>query len=261
MKKFFSFITPTKNINRIDLLNLAKDINELQISIFPKTIEWIIVDHKSNKDDIAYVESLRDFIKFELKIFSFRKKYVPPAYNYGFDKAEGKWNLFIGHDDRILFKNLRLNLNIFEDNKEVHIISFPSLRIFKNKTFPLNPNRFLLLLKNTIPHPSTFINKNIKDFNGAYIYPENYIMTADYYFFLSSFLNSKVKFKLIKQPIITLHSAYGVSSDKELCVKEIMNIQDKLLGFSPYRIAKFLEKIKKKVFSKNYLIYLMKFIR
>ena len=249
MEKFLTFITPTKDINRNQFKYLANDINELQKLISPKSIEWLIIDHKSKKEDLDFISRFKEKVSFDIRIYDFKEKYVPPAYNYGFEKSIGIWNIFIGHDDRILVNNFYSNIQLIERNQDKHIISFPSIRVFNNKKVNLYPSKFLLIFKNTIPHPSTLINKKVKKIYGPYIYP-SYIMTADYSFFLSAFLNKKIKFKLIKKfsPLV-LHSAYGVSKDKDLCVKEIIEIQKRILGFSPYLIIKCIRSLRWKLFS------------
>ncbi len=52
MEKFLTFITPTKDLNRNQFKYLANDINELQKLISPKSIELLIIDHKSKKEDL-----------------------------------------------------------------------------------------------------------------------------------------------------------------------------------------------------------------
>ena len=244
MEKYLTFITPTKNPKIKDIKKLKEDLKNLQKIIFPKLIQWIIIDYKSKVNKLDYLYNLKKNINLNLKIYSIKKPGIYLAYNYGFKKSSGKWNIFIGSDDRVLFDNFLSEIELLDKYNDIDIISLPSIRILKNKKVNLIPSKILLLFKNSIPHPSTFINSNIKLIKGSNLYPTNYKIAGDYYFFLDSYLSKDIKIKSFKKsnPLV-LHYSEGISNDKILSKKELLSIQNQLLGISPYLLIIFCRNI------------------
>lgn len=235
MESFIAFITPIKNPKVKDILNLANDINHLQNNLYNRSLEWIIVDYQSEASILDYINNLNINVKINLLSVDIPGIYF--AYNYGFIRSSATWNIFIGSDDRIHYENFLSSIQLIDLNDNNHILSFPSIRMFSNHNILLKPNKFLLFFKNTIPHPSTLINNNIKQLVGSNIYPVNYKIAGDYYFFLRSFLRKDIFYKIFRKskPII-LHNSYGLSCDYKKSKSELISIQNDILGFSPYII-------------------------
>jgi glycosyltransferase involved in cell wall biosynthesis len=211
-------------------LNSEKTINRLIKSLKSQDVyfEWVVIDGKSTDQTLSYVK--KSGIK-NIRLISEPDLGIYDAMNKGINFATGKWLLFLNSDDELIPNTLSFSYEYLRDNHSVDIVSFSCRVKDGNLCYILKPSVKKLFYKNTIPHPSTFINKfcfeNLK-------YDLRYKIAADYDLFCHLH-KLKKKFILINKPI-SIHYRGGASSNLLLSEKETEDIIKKYYGSFIFRL-------------------------
>lgn len=198
--------------------------------------EYIVIDGGSTDGSAAYIESQSDKIDYWV---SEPDKGIYNAMNKGIAKATGEYLLFLNSGDH-LYSNSVLEMNHNKINLE-DFIYFNIRYIFIDYiTISSKPKILeeLFFIFNTLPHPSTFIRRNL--FFEIGNYDENLKIVSDWKFFLFAIH----KYKCTSRKVDVILSDFyvgGISSDIKLSNVERMLV---LKEFNPL----YLEIIKLKRF-------------
>jgi glycosyltransferase involved in cell wall biosynthesis len=205
LKKKITIIT----VNFNNLEGLKKTLNSV-FSQSWKEFEYIIIDGASTDGSVDLIKNNED--KIDLWI-SNPDKGVYNAMNKGIEKAQGEYLLFLNSGDHF-FNNSVIEKNLeFLKNEDV---IYSNLQVVdRNKTFIKEyPEKlsFSYFVKDTLPHPATFIKK--KAFEKTNLYNENFKIVADWKFFIDAIC----KYNLTYKKVDTIFSVFylgGMSSNIE----------------------------------------------
>lgn len=172
MKKDISVIVPIYNIP-IDLLKQCLDSLKEQKA---ENVEFIIVDDGSNVITAEFCDQYSEDKRF--KIFHKKNGGLSDARNYGFDKLNSQWFMFLDGDDFIEKNALKELVDISKKEKECEVIAFGCTRVLPKRTFKFNyDNKFV----NKKIYSSNEMLKNVLDFKcqmgdvTAKLYNTNFI--------------------------------------------------------------------------------------
>lgn len=203
MKPKISIITV--NYNNLD--GLQKTIESVRSQTW-QAFEHIIIDGGSTDGSVAYIESKSDQFGYWV---SEPDKGVYHAMNKGIAKASGEYLLFLNSGDhffstKVLEQNqhaikdqtiIYFNLQVVEGN-QVFIKEYPEVLSFS------------YFVKDTLPHPATFIAK--KAFEKTALYNEDFKILSDWKFFLDSICKYNLTYKKINATLSTFYIG-GMSSN------------------------------------------------
>ena len=170
--------------------------------------EYIIIDGGSADGSAAYIEGKSENIDYWV---SEPDKGIYNAMNKGIAKATGEYLLFLNSGDhlfdiQVLFQNnkfltsydfIYFNLNVVGE-QETFVKKYP------------NQLRFSYFLRDSLPHPATFIKGTI--FNKIGLYDESLKIAADWKFFIQSICKFNYGYKRIDATLSTFYLD-GLSSD------------------------------------------------
>jgi glycosyltransferase involved in cell wall biosynthesis len=201
--------------------------------------EYIVIDGGSTDGSGSYIESQSRNIDYWV---SEPDKGIYNAMNKGIMKANGEYLLFLNsgdhfYNDKVLEKN-----HIFLNLKD--IIYFNLHVIDKAKTFVKNyPDQltFSYFMKDTLPHPATFIKKRVFDRVG--FYDESLFIVSDWKFFIESICKFNSSYKSVDE-VLTSFYLDGLSSkiqNKNLIVDEKQQVLNSEFGNYIVDISRFFE--------------------
>lgn len=249
-------------INYNNLAGLAKTVD----SAFNQTwqeFEYIVIDGGSTDGSAAYLESHSD--RFSSWV-SEPDKGVYNAMNKGIAKATGEYLLFLNSGDHFFndfvlqqYNNLLVekdliyfNLNTVEDTLS-WTDRYPDV---------LNFNFFI---PGTLPHPATFIKRNL--FETVGFYDESLKIVSDWKFFMESFYQYNCSYLRIDETLSTFYTD-GLSADplnKKTIFKERYSVLKPKLslylkglndsGAKEETLNIYLKTLKKSLVTKNYTIF------
>ncbi len=175
-----------------------------------KEFEYLIIDGGSTDGSIDFIESHNEFIDYWE---SEPDKGVYHAMNKGIKKAKGEYLLFLNSGDHfydkfVLEKNNKLlnQVDIIYSNLQV---------VDNNKTFIKDyPEKlsFSYFVKDTLPHPATFIKKEA--FIQTNFYNEDFKIASDWKFFIDGVCKFNLKYKKVDTVFSTFYLG-GMSSNPE----------------------------------------------
>lgn len=203
MKPKISIIT----VNYNNLEGLQKTIESVSSQTW-QAFEHIIIDGGSTDGSVAYIESKSDRFAYWV---SEPDKGVYQAMNKGIAQASGDYLLFLNSGDhffsaKVLEQNhqaikdqviIYFNLQVVEGN-QVFIKEYPELLSFS------------YFVKDTLPHPATFIAKVA--FEKTNLYNEDFRILSDWKFFLDSICKYNLSYKKINTTLSTFYIG-GMSSN------------------------------------------------
>ena len=193
------------------ILNAEKQIPKL-INVLEhedqELFEWICVDGLSKDSSLDLINNSN--VK-NLKSISEEDSGIYDAMNKGAKLAAGKWLLFLNADD-LLFpgavRSIHTRLSRLDEN--FSIVSFGTLILNGHKFECISFSRpWMLFFKNSIPHPSTLILKQV--FNN-YQYDASYKICGDYDLFFRMIKVKNENIKIFKD-LTSIHFRGGASSD------------------------------------------------
>lgn len=135
----FSIIIPLYNKRTL----IKKSIDSIQ-SQSCQNFEIIVVDDGSTDDSAIYV---KQFVDSRIKYYYKENGGVSSARNYGIDKANGEWVIFLDADDEMLPDTLSSYERIINIGYPVPFIVARQDNIYEGHGFVQN-----LINKNWIPH-------------------------------------------------------------------------------------------------------------
>ena len=203
MKPKISIIT----INYNNLEGLQKTIASVSSQTWQE-FEHIIIDGGSTDGSVEYIESNALLFKYWV---SDPDKGVYHAMNKGIAQANGEYLLFLNSGDHffsptVLEQNhqsikdqaiIYFNLQVVEGN-QVFIKEYPEVLSFS------------YFVKDTLPHPATFIAKNA--FEKTNLYNEELRILSDWKFFIDAICKFNLTYKKINTTLSTFYIG-GMSSN------------------------------------------------
>ncbi|GAA3621211.1 glycosyltransferase family 2 protein [Flavivirga jejuensis] len=213
MRSKISIITITYN----NLEGLKKTFDSVCSQTW-KGYEHIIIDGGSNDGTRAYLESLDNRVSYWV---SEPDNGVYQAMNKGIKKATGDYLVFLNSGDhfynnKVLEKNIDclgksdiiyFNLQVIGE-KDNFIKEYPEVLSFS------------YFVKDTLPHPATFIKKEVFDKVG--LYDESLKIVSDWKFFMDSICKNNISYQKINAPLSTfyLDGMSSNSNNKNVIVNE-----------------------------------------
>lgn len=225
MEKKLSIITI--NFNNCD--GLKKTIESVKSQSY-KDFEYIIIDGGSNDGSVEIIKEYKSVIDYWV---SEPDKGIYNAMNKGVKSAAGKYCLFLNSGD-YLYSDKSLSL-FKEDKSNFDIISgyayYADIKGNLKKIRKIYDYISMAeLIKESLPHPSTFIKRELLIKNP---YDENFKICSDWKFFLEQLVIKNSSFKVLPG-IISVFELGGVSSIMgKLHSQERSIILDTLFNFYP----------------------------
>jgi len=205
MNPFLTIIT----INYNNLKGLKKTVESVVAQTW-KEFEYIVIDGGSTDGGPEYLESQSGKIDY---FISEPDKGVYHAMNKGIKKASGEYLLFLNSGDHFLNDNVLANNINFLDNRD--FVYFNLQVVDENKRFIKEYPEILsfsYFVKDTLPHPATFIKKKIFDDFG--LYDESLSIVADWKFFMDRICKDNLTYKKVDSVLSTFYLD-GLSSDSK----------------------------------------------
>lgn len=203
MKPKISIIT----VNYNNLEGLQQTIESVSSQTW-QAFEHIIIDGGSTDGSVAYIESKASLFTYWV---SEPDKGVYHAMNKGITKASGQYLLFLNSGDH--FYNEKVLAQNHQEIKDAAIIYF-NLQVVEGhkifiKEYP-EVLSFSYFVKDTLPHPATFIAK--KAFEKTNLYKEDFKILSDWKFFIDSICKYNATYKKINTTLSTFYIG-GMSSN------------------------------------------------
>jgi glycosyltransferase involved in cell wall biosynthesis len=195
-----------------------------------KEFEYIIIDGGSNDGSAVYIESQSSKIDYWV---SEPDKGIYNAMNKGIAKATGEYLLFLNsgdhfYEESVLEKGHRFliekdliyfHLN-FVDDTSSWICKYPEVMSFSH------------FIKDTLPHPATFIKSDL--FVKIGLYDENLEIVSDWKFFIQALFKFNCSYLRVNT-ILSVYYLDGISSvvESEEIVSQERNLvlQSDFIGF------------------------------
>lgn len=176
-------------------LNIASTIRRTCESIVNQTFQdfqWIVVDGASTDGTIDILKEYSTRIDI---LISEPDKGIYNAMNKGIKLACGEYLLFLNGGDKLAQDNIIET--IINQLKDYSIITCNLNILNKNgeKEFIWEPKQGEDFYYRTLPHPSTFIKRQL--FKKYGLYDENLKICADREFFVKIISKHKIKYKII----------------------------------------------------------------
>ncbi|WP_231461839.1 glycosyltransferase family 2 protein [Pedobacter sp. Leaf132] len=174
--------------------------------------ELIVMDGCSTNS-----RTIETLVKYQhhpkINIISEQDNGIYDAMNKGITKATGEYLIFVNAGDQLISENVLKavtkhfnNEDIIYGNLQIEGDDFSLIKEYPSK---LSFNYFL---KDTLPHPSTFIKRSLFEKFGYYNC--NMKISADWAFFINSICRNNVSYKHIPL-VISLFKYDGISSKSE----------------------------------------------
>jgi glycosyltransferase involved in cell wall biosynthesis len=205
LKQKISIIT----INYNNLEGLKKTVSSVTNQTW-KGFQFIIIDGGSNDGSLEYIKTNEDVFDYWV---SESDNGVYHAMNKGIKNANGEYLFFLNSGDQFYNKKVLEKNNSFL--KEKDIIYFNLKVIDENKVFIKEYPEvlsFSYFVKDTLPHPATFIKKELFDRIG--LYDENLKIVSDWKFFMDAICKNNVSYKKVDDTLSEFHLD-GLSSKAE----------------------------------------------
>jgi glycosyltransferase involved in cell wall biosynthesis len=194
-------------VNYNNLEGLQKTIESISSQTWQE-FEHIIIDGGSTDGSVAYIESNAQLFKYWV---SEPDKGVYYAMNKGIAKASGEYLLFLNSGDH--FYNHKVLEQNHQEINDAAIIYFNLQVVAGHKVFIKEyPDllSFSYFVKDTLPHPATFIAKSA--FEKTNFYKEDFKILSDWKFFIDSICKYNMSYKKINNTLSTFYIG-GMSSD------------------------------------------------
>ncbi|MFV8378262.1 glycosyltransferase family 2 protein [Flavobacterium sp. LB3R33] len=203
MKPKISIITV--NYNNVE--GLQKTVESVSSQTW-QAFEHIIIDGGSTDGSAAYIESNESLFTHWV---SEPDKGVYHAMNKGIAKASGEYLLFLNSGDHFFSaKVLEQNHQVIKDQ----VIIYFNLQVVEGaelfiREYP-DVLSFSYFVKDTLPHPATFIAKGA--FEKTNLYSEDFKILSDWKFFIDSICKYNLSYKKINTTLSTFYIG-GMSSN------------------------------------------------
>jgi len=213
MKKVNKLSIITINFN--NAIGLEKTINSI-IAQSDSNFEYIIIDGDSDDNSIEIIKKNEQYLSHWI---SEPDTGIYNAMNKGIVKAKGDYLLFLNSGDYLASDDIVAKFNNFNCNRDI----ISGDLILKNsdesnKHISISPEIITIkyLINKFLPHPSTFIKKELFDKIG--LYNENNFIVSDWEFFLKAFVFHNVIYQRIPV-VISVFVTDGISSNPKYAIK------------------------------------------
>ena len=206
-----------------------KDTIESVLNQSYQNFEYIIIDGGSIDRTLEIVKKYEPKFKGKLRWISEKDEGIYDAMNKGINLAKGELIGIINSDDWYNSKALEMIVNNYKKDIEIYYGDIYKFDKINNYIYIRRANGNKLdLIKNkmSILHPSCFASRS---WYKKFKFDETYRIASDYKFILESFING-ANFKYIHFPFSFMRSGGISSSQGILGIKEVMYIQDEVLG-------------------------------
>ena len=196
-------------INYNNLAGLQRTVESVVNQTWQE-FEYIIIDGGSTDGSAAYIESQNDKIDYWV---SEPDKGIYNAMNKGIAKATGEYLLFLNSGDHLNdFSSLEQN-HIYLKDKEIVYFNIKEIRddAIRIKKCP-EVITFAYMVKDSIPHQSTFIQKNL--FEKIGYYDENLDIVSDWKFFIIALGKHNATYRYVDDDLSTFYLG-GISSSND----------------------------------------------
>lgn len=194
MDKIISIIIATYNASR----TLKKCLDSI-IPQLSENCELIIIDGKSTDNTVEIIKSYSKYITYYI---SEKDKGIYDAWNKGIKKANGKWIMFIGSDDKLLPNSISSYLKIINIQENINTYDYICANNeYLDKCGKLikkignEPKWSFMKKKMNAAHVASLHNKQLL-FNTIGLYNTRYKICADY----ELLLRKKDKLKYLYLP-------------------------------------------------------------
>ncbi|CAO6130756.1 WcaA Glycosyltransferases involved in cell wall biogenesis [Candidatus Pelagibacterales bacterium] len=227
-----SIITITKNSEK----TILETLNSIHNQTY-KNIEHIVVDGGSTDKTLEYISKYPKKIKFVKQ----KKRGIYNAFNLGVEKATGQLIGILNSDD--IYNNNKVIEKVAKiskkKNKDIYIGDScyfnnskfsKSVRYYSSQKFKPSHLKFGLMPAHTATFVDRKVFKKVK-------YNEDYLIAADYKFFVDAIIKKKFSYHLLKFTVTRMRTG-GISGKNFfsylLSTKEIIySIRDISLFMSP----------------------------
>ncbi len=239
MTKKLSIIT----INYNDKLGLQKTINSV-INQSWQDFEYLVIDGGSNDGSVALIQENK---RIDYSI-SQKDSGVYDAMNKGIKVAKGDYLLFLNSGDFLVNETVLSQVFNKLDNKAS--IYYGDL-FYSNKGkrtllwTPPSELSFSYFLNNSLPHPSSFIKKEL--FFKYFLYNESLKIVSDWEFFIYCICKMNEKYQHL-EIVISDFDDSGLSSRKENLEKIALEKQQVIQNIFPlfYEESKMIQEFQSK---------------
>ena len=258
-------------INYNNLEGLKKTVESVVNQTWQE-FEYVIIDGGSTDGSAEYIESQKEHIDYWV---SEPDKGIYNAMNKGILKATGEYLLFLNSGDHLYSHTvLEENYTRIENYDLIYFnLQMASEKIVKVFSLP-ESLRFSDLFFQTLPHPATFIKKEL--FITVGLYDENLKIVSDWKFFILALFKHKCSCKKIDIIVATfylggLSSQIDYSEERSQVMEEYfkehimdceeLNVNRKLLNTNRFKMLSEIEKtvIGKKIISIFFRSYVFLF--
>jgi len=159
--------------------------------------EYIIIDGGSNDGTLEIIEKYKSHLAY---YHSKPDKGIVDAFNQGLTKANGEWIVFLNSDDQYCDNKVLSDMaRTLRENKSVDLI-YGQIQITKREREVRTVSGFIgsewewssFRTRMTIPHPSSFTNKEY--FNKHGVFDESFSCAMDYELYLRAGSQLRAKF-------------------------------------------------------------------
>jgi glycosyltransferase involved in cell wall biosynthesis len=191
-----------------------------------REFEYIVIDGGSTDRSAAYIASQSENIDYWV---SEPDNGIYNAMNKGIAKATGEYLLFLNSGDHFYSNMVLEKNNHFIGNHDLvyfdlHINGDETSKIFK---LP-EKLRFSYLYLGTLPHPTTFIRKELFDTVG--VYDENLKIVSDWKFFILALFKHNCNYCKVNETLSTFYLD-GISSKFDFSEERSQVLKKYFSGF------------------------------
>lgn len=175
-----------------------------------REFEYIVIDGGSTDGSAAYLESQSEHIDYWVIE---PDKGIYNAMNKGIAKATGEYLLFLNSGDHLNDSTVLEKNNFHLKEKDLVCFNIKEIRenSIKIKKCP-EVITFAYMVKDSIPHQSTFIRKSLFDTIG--LYDENLEIVSDWKFFIIALGKYKATYLYVDDDFSTFYIG-GISSHND----------------------------------------------
>lgn len=213
-------------INYNNLKGLKKTVNSVKNQSWQE-FEYIVIDGGSSDGSFEYLNTQKDFIDFYL---SEKDTGIYNAMNKGIRKAKGLYVLFLNSGDHFFNKDVLKSGNTYLKGKD--LVCFNIQTVKKNIKEIVKPPKTIHsshLFEYSLPHPSTFIKKDL--FHKIGLYDESLKIVSDWKFFLLALLKYDCSYLKVDEILSTFYFD-GISSLVDNVEERNMVIQENFPRYS-----------------------------
>lgn len=197
----------TINLNNLE--GLKKTFKSV-VSQTKRDFEYIIIDGASNDGSKEFIENNSTELN---QWISEPDNGIYNAMNKGITKANGEYLLFLNSGDELI--NDEIIETVYDKIENYDLIYF-DIEFISNtssvtKCYPSEIS-FSYLYKDTLPHPGTFIKRDL--FSKVGLYDENLKIVSDWKFFILALTKYNATYKKYNY-IFSKHYLDGISTKKE----------------------------------------------